>query len=471
MLGRSVHTVRNYRRDIGVFLDFLAAGGIEFDRAGRTDGRAFLGAQREAGLAEASIKRRASTVRGFYGWLDGEGALPPAEPGNSILMLRYPKAPRLLPRFLTEQEAAALVESPDTSTPRGLRDRALLELLYAAGLRVSELAGIDLAHLDLTNRQVTVTGKGERARVALFGEPARDALTAYIDRGRPALARGAEAALLLNPSGRRLSVRSIQEIVRRAGVAAGIRQRVHPHLLRHTFATHMLEDGADLRVVQHLLGHSSVRHHPDLHGGHAGPAGSRGHRRAGPGARARIDARRARLRAAAARTIRHRGPLRRKGTQPVRVAIVNGPNLNLLGHRMPEVYGRETLEDIETLVRHRADELGAEVAFVQSNHEGALVDAIHDHRDWDGLIINAGAYTHTSLAIADAIEAVDLPAVEVHLSNVFAREEERHVSYLSPVVWGQVVGFGYRGYLAALDLLVGLFTDEADEEEEEDSES
>ena len=95
----------------------------------------------------------------------------------------------------------------------------------------------------------------------------------------------------------------------------------------------------------------------------------------------------------------------------MRVVIINGPNLNLLGDRMPEVYGRETLEDIETLVRRRAEELDVEVAFVQSNHEGALLEAVHEHRDWDGLIINAGAYTHTSLAIADAIEAVDVPAV------------------------------------------------------------
>ncbi len=147
----------------------------------------------------------------------------------------------------------------------------------------------------------------------------------------------------------------------------------------------------------------------------------------------------------------------------MRILVLNGPNLNLLGHRTPEVYGRETLADIELLLRNRAGELGVELAFVQSNHEGEIVDAIHEHRDWDGLIINAGAYTHTSLAIADAIEAVEVMAVEVHLSNVFAREEFRHVSYLSPVVWGQVVGFGYRGYLAALDLLHGLLTDDEDE--------
>ncbi len=147
----------------------------------------------------------------------------------------------------------------------------------------------------------------------------------------------------------------------------------------------------------------------------------------------------------------------------VRILVLNGPNLNLLGHRTPEIYGRETLADIELLLRSRAGELDVELAFVQSNHEGEIVDAIHEHRDWDGLIINAGAYTHTSLAIADAIEAVEVMAVEVHRSNVFAREEFRHVSYLSPIVWGQVVGFGYRGYLAALDLLHGLLTDDEDE--------
>ena len=259
---RSPHTIRNYRRDIAVFLDFLARLGVDFDRAGRIHGRAFLAAERDAGTAAASVKRRASTVRAFYGWLDQQGELPPAEPGDSILMLRFPKAPRRLPRFLSEEQASKLMEAPSagaSGTPQVLRDCALLELLYGAGLRVSEVAGIDLADLDLTNRQVTVTGKGDRSRVALFGGPARAALLQYIERGRPQLAAPRpQAALFLNRSGGRLSVRSVQEIVRRAGVAAGILQRVHPHLLRHSFATHMLEDGADLRVVQHLLGHTSV---------------------------------------------------------------------------------------------------------------------------------------------------------------------------------------------------------------------
>ncbi|MSQ30609.1 MAG: type II 3-dehydroquinate dehydratase [Dehalococcoidia bacterium] len=143
----------------------------------------------------------------------------------------------------------------------------------------------------------------------------------------------------------------------------------------------------------------------------------------------------------------------------MRVLVLNGPNLNLLGSREPEVYGRETLADIEVLVRNRAQALGIEVAFAQSNHEGDLVDVIQAHRGWDGLILNAGAYTHTSQAIPDAISATQLLTVEVHLSNVFRREAFRHHSTISPVAWGCIVGFGFRGYLAALDLLHGRLTE------------
>jgi 3-dehydroquinate dehydratase-2 len=147
----------------------------------------------------------------------------------------------------------------------------------------------------------------------------------------------------------------------------------------------------------------------------------------------------------------------------MRVLVINGPNLNLLGQREPEIYGLQTLADIELLLTNRGGELGVEVECFQSNHEGAIIDAIQSHASWDGLIINAGALTHTSLAIADAITSVGILAVEVHMSNVHAREEFRHHSYLSAVVWGQAVGFGYRGYLAALDLLHSRLS-EGDEE-------
>jgi len=143
----------------------------------------------------------------------------------------------------------------------------------------------------------------------------------------------------------------------------------------------------------------------------------------------------------------------------MRILVLNGPNLNLLGSREPEIYGRETLADIEVLVRRRAAELGVEIAFLQSNHEGELVDVIQSHREWDGMILNAGAYTHTSVALADAISATQLPTAEVHLSNLYKREEYRHHSYVAPVAIGQISGFGWRGYVAALEMLHGQLTE------------
>jgi 3-dehydroquinate dehydratase-2 len=137
------------------------------------------------------------------------------------------------------------------------------------------------------------------------------------------------------------------------------------------------------------------------------------------------------------------------------VTILNGPNLNLLGTRQPEVYGATTLADIEAACLHKADTLGIEIEFHQTNHEGVLIDQIHAARgESDGLIINAGAYTHTSVALMDAVSSVSLPTVEVHLSNIHARESFRHTSFLSPVALGLVCGFGAAGYLMALDGLV-----------------
>lgn len=256
--GRSENTLRNYRADLGAFFAFIADDGVTYERVGRSHARAYLAYARERGVAAASVRRQATTIKSFYRWLDREGMLPAARPGDSILLLRYPKAPSRLPHFLSEEETAALMDAPEPDTVRGLRDRALLELLYGAGLRVSEIVGVDTGDLDLTNRQVRVTGKGDRTRVCMFGDPARDALREYIERARPDLLRHAEAALFIGREGHRISVRAVQEIVRRSGVGAAIRSRVHPHLLRHTFATHMLEGNADLRVVQALLGHASA---------------------------------------------------------------------------------------------------------------------------------------------------------------------------------------------------------------------
>ena len=136
------------------------------------------------------------------------------------------------------------------------------------------------------------------------------------------------------------------------------------------------------------------------------------------------------------------------------ILILNGPNLNLLGTRQPEVYGKTTLADVEALCREKAKTLGFDVAFEQSNHEGALIDLIHAAKGKHaGIVLNAGAYTHTSIALMDAIASVELPVVELRLSNIHAREEFRHRSYIAPVALGQICGFGAQGYLMALDAL------------------
>jgi integrase/recombinase XerC len=209
----------------------------------------------EQGVVKASIARRLSAVRSFYRYLVREELLA----ANPVQETSSPKLDKRLPEFLTPDEAARLMSAPDPATPRGQRDRAFLELLYASGLRVSELAGLTLTQTDLDTREIRVIGKGSRERIVLMGLPAAAALTVYLNDGRQRLAAGTGSnAVFLNYKGGRLTARSVQGILSRYARQAGIDKNVHPHTLRHTFATHMLDGGADLRVVQELLGHSSL---------------------------------------------------------------------------------------------------------------------------------------------------------------------------------------------------------------------
>jgi integrase/recombinase XerC len=165
-----------------------------------------------------------------------------------------------LPEFLTIEEVVKLFQTPDLSSPQGLRDRALIELTYASGLRVSELVNLNIENIDMETREIRVWGKGSKERMVLMGEHAATAISNYLAHGRPKLLvkRNGGGALFLNRDGNRLTERMVQILIHKYAKAAGIDKDVHPHLLRHTFATHMLDGGADLRVVQELLGHSNL---------------------------------------------------------------------------------------------------------------------------------------------------------------------------------------------------------------------
>jgi integrase/recombinase XerC len=207
------------------------------------------------GLVKASIARKLSAIRSFYRYLLQEGIMST----NPVATTSSPKLDKRLPSFLTIEEVERLLEAPDLSTPPGQRDRALLELLYAAGLRVSELVQLNLEQVNLDTNEIRVWGKGAKERVVMMGQPAAEALIAYISQGRPELlGKKKGRALFLNRDGERLPARRIQKILEKYADLAGIDKRVYPHLLRHTFATHMLNGGADLRVVQELLGHADL---------------------------------------------------------------------------------------------------------------------------------------------------------------------------------------------------------------------
>lgn len=259
----SPYTVRNYTTDllgssrIKGFFRFLRDKRIdsleEVDRSVIRDYLTYLTGQ---GLVKASIARKLSAIRSLYRYMVREQIIT-ADPLRDTAS---PKLDKRLPEFLTREEVSRLLSAPDTSTPGGQRDAALMEMLYASGLRVSELASLDLDKVDIGSREIRVLGKGSKERMVLIGEPAMRALKRYMEDGRKHL-QGAKRnkAVFLNHAGGRLSERSVQSLLLRYSLRAEIGRKVHPHMLRHTFATHMLDGGADLRVVQELLGHSSLQ--------------------------------------------------------------------------------------------------------------------------------------------------------------------------------------------------------------------
>jgi integrase/recombinase XerD len=261
--GLSEHTLVAYRRDLRRYLDFLAVRDVtEPDAVEEATVRSFVASlsastygDDERPYRASSVARTLSSVRSFHRFLLREGV---AERDPAV-EISQPKLPRSLPRPLSIDEVSSLLEAPDPSVPAGLRDRAILELLYGAGLRISELVGVDVDDVDLEHGSVRVLGKGGKEREVPLGRMGREAISTYLTRSRPEFASpNSRGAMFLNQRGGRLTRQSCARLLELHVQAAGIDRRVTLHTLRHSFATHLLEGGADVRVVQELLGHASV---------------------------------------------------------------------------------------------------------------------------------------------------------------------------------------------------------------------
>ena len=249
--GLSRNTVAAYRRDLSQYLEFLEGRQPEPERVA-----AFVKSLHERGLASNSVARKTAAIRGLHRFRVGEG-LADEDP---TALIDGPRRPRSLPKALPVNEVFELLETPDTSLPAGRRDRAILEFLYATGARVSEAVDLDLDEVDLESATAVLTGKGSRQRLVPLGTAAVDAISDFLpDRLLWHRAGQDSGALFLNTRGGRLSRQAVWSIVRKAAVAADIApDRVSPHVLRHSAATHMVEGGADLRAVQQLLGHATI---------------------------------------------------------------------------------------------------------------------------------------------------------------------------------------------------------------------
>lgn len=253
--GASPHTVRAYASDLRAYLDWAERAGLDPLTLSHRDLRGYLAEMDRARYARRTVGRRLAALRALFAYLTERG-FAPSDPAS---VLATPKIPRRLPRVVPNDVLDALLEIPDDGTPLASRDRAILETLYATGMRVGELVGCRLADLDLREGQVRVLGKGGKERILPLHATAVERLGRYVRDARPAITKGhAAERLFLSRTGRPLATADVRRMLDRRLTGAGITAGISPHTLRHTFATHLLEAGADLRTVQELLGHVAL---------------------------------------------------------------------------------------------------------------------------------------------------------------------------------------------------------------------
>ena len=253
----STHTVYYYLNDVNFFLEFLHSESISFEQADPAVVRVFLTKLYEKKLSRRTVSRKISSLRSFYKFLEREDVVA----ANPFLRLVQPKAPAYVPSFLYEEELEKLFEASDLDTPLGQRDQAILECLYGTGMRVSECAGITIDDVDLSIGTVLVRGKGRKERYVPFGSFMEKAFRRYLQDGRERLLEKSKeetGKLFLNSRGKPITERGIRLILNKLVEQSAVHMHLHPHKLRHTFATHMLNEGADLRAVQELLGHEHL---------------------------------------------------------------------------------------------------------------------------------------------------------------------------------------------------------------------
>ena len=253
--GLSDNSLQSYRHDLLHLQQRLVKKGSGLKAARREDLLSVLANEVQQGKSPRSVSRYLSTYRQFYRWLVREGAIS-ADP---VALIESPKTGRGLPKALTEAQVESLLAAPDMDTNLGVRDRAMLELMYATGLRVSELVGLEISNLNLNQGIVRVMGKGQKERLVPLGDEALESLSLYLSTGRPVLLNGAQSdSVFVTNRKAGMTRQAFWYMIKRYASHCGISQKLSPHMLRHSFATHLLNHGADLRVVQLLLGHSDL---------------------------------------------------------------------------------------------------------------------------------------------------------------------------------------------------------------------